>query len=35
MDVPQTLLAIASKVIAVDDGRAHHGRRRRAAAARS
>jgi len=35
MDVPQTLLAIANKVIAVDDGRAHHGRRRRAAAARS
>jgi putative ABC transport system substrate-binding protein len=38
IDMPPTLLAMANKVIAVDDGRAHHRRRsppRRAAAARS
>jgi hypothetical protein len=38
LDVPQTLLAIANKVIAVDDGRTHHRRGshpRRASAGRS
>jgi len=38
IDVPQTLLAIANKVIAVDDGRTHHRRGshpRRASAGRS